>query len=148
MVEEKLQSGAREAEAARHAYYKKLKQKRVQQIVLSLSLAVFLLISLSIYLEYQVYSLKKLETFKEKTQETTPQTPAEIMEAVSHHIILPTGTPQVAAVQDAAKLSTTQAFFKDAQNGDVVIVYDTMILLYRPATDILVAIGDITVPAK
>lgn len=47
-----------------------------------------------------------------------------IVEKVGTLMLLPTGeVPQVALVQDAAKLKETEDFFKDAEDGDKVLVY-------------------------
>jgi hypothetical protein len=90
-----------------------------------------------------VYVLKKLEAANDITNPAVPATPNQIIEAVSKHIILPDTVPQIAAVQDAAKLSSSQEFFKDTVDGDVVIVYENMIIVYRPSKDLLVAVGDV-----
>ena len=48
-------------------------------------------------------------------------------------------TPTIATVNDATKLKN-QAFFKDAQNGDKVLIYTKLhkAILYRPSTHMLI----------
>lgn len=123
---------------------KKLRQKRLKKIILSLlSIAIFFFLT-TVYSQYQVYILKKLEASNAIMHPDVPTTPNQIVEAVAKHILLPDTVPQIASIQDAKKLSTSQAFFKDAVNGDVVLVYQTLIIIYRPTQDILVAVGDIS----
>ncbi|MCF7843741.1 hypothetical protein K9M47_02485 [Candidatus Gracilibacteria bacterium] len=126
-----------------HVVNKKNKQRRVKRIILSLFIISLFFIVTTIYSQYQVYSLKKLGIIKVLPASGVPSTTEQIIKAVSRHILLPDTIPQVAAVQDAKKLSTSQTFFKDAINGDVVLVYKTVIIIYRPSQDIVVAMGDI-----
>jgi len=53
-------------------------------------------------------------------------------------------TPTVAKVKDVDKLSG-QAFYKDARNGDYLLVYSKsgLALIYRESQDILVRVGDV-----
>lgn len=69
-----------------------------------------------------------------------------IITAVGQLYILPSGeTPTVATIKDKAKLSG-QTFFKDAQNGDYVLVYPKAktALLYRKSVNKLVNVGPIS----
>ncbi len=126
------------------SHIKKAKQKRVKNIVLSLIVISFFFFITTIYSQYKVYQLSKIENAKaDLLKGEIPNNPQQIIEAVSRHILLPKSTPQVAAVQDANKLVTSQPFFKDTLNGDVVLVYENTIVIYRPSKDIIVAVGDI-----
>lgn len=126
------------------SHVKKAKQKRVKKIVLSLFVISIFFFMTTIYSQYKVYKLSKFENIKANLLKgEIPSNPQQIIEAVSRHILLPTSTPQIAAVQDANKLITAQTFFKDALNGDIVLVYESTIVIYRPSKDIVVAVGDI-----
>lgn len=126
------------------AHAKKAKQKRLKKIVSSLlGVSIFFFLT-TIYLSYEVYALKKLARAEELAHPEIPVTPNQILEAVARHMILPDTVPQVATVEDAKKLSATQDFFKDVINGDVVVVYETMIVVYRPSSDILIAVGNVS----
>jgi hypothetical protein len=60
----------------------------------------------------------------------------QITNVVGKSVELPSGeTPTLATVSDVTKLKT-QAFFKDAQNNDKVLIYSRAgkALLYRPST--------------
>lgn len=127
---------------------KKSKQKRLQRIVVSLlGFSIFFLLT-TVYSQYEVYILKKLAAANEITHPEIATTPNQILEAVARHMILPDTIPQIATVEDAKKLSTTQDFFKDTINGDVVLVYEATIIVYRPSRDIVVAVGNVSAGQK
>lgn len=77
----------------------------------------------------------------------------QIIQQVGRIYQLPSGeAPTVAQIQDKTKL-TSQAFFKDAQNGDYVLVYKSakLALLYREKDRKLInvmPINDSQVPAE
>jgi hypothetical protein len=121
---------------------RKRKQKKIKTIMYVLSFSVVTLAVFGGYSQYKLYSLKKEELGVSGT--ITPKTGEEVVLALSRHILVPQGVPQVAIVQDASKLRETQAFFKDVENDDVVVVYDTSIYIYRPSKDIVVNAGDIS----
>ncbi len=139
---------------------RKSKQKRLQVVIITLIASVLILASLFGYTQYKLYSLSRQEmnestnigtvTSTSKSQDSQtgmtepPKTPEAIIKALGRHILLPEGTPQIAEVEDVEKLREKQAFFKNAKNGDIVVVYESMIFLYRPSLDIVIASGDIS----
>ncbi len=58
---------------------------------------------------------------------------------------LPNATPTLFTIDDPAKLSSNQAFFKDAVKGDVLFIYqDTLkAIIYSPSRNIVVNVGPI-----
>ncbi len=88
------------------------------------------------FLTYQ-YILTKNELNAAKNPTAAGKTEAEkITNQIKDAIELPTGeTPTLATVNDVSKLKA-QAFFKNAQNGDKVLVYTKagVAVLYRPST--------------
>ena len=62
---------------------------------------------------------------------------------------LPDETPTVATVKDINKLKD-QAFFKDAKNGDRLLIFSVtkQALLYREKTNQLINVGPITISAS
>ena len=72
----------------------------------------------------------------------------EILDKVGALIELPNEQPSVATVSDASKLRDQQ-FFKNAQNGDAVIIFPNAqkAILYRPSTDKIIEIAVYTPPS-
>lgn len=80
--------------------------------------------------------LKQLSNPQTVTQNETQ----DLIAKVGKLVVLPTGeTPTLATVNDATKLKN-QAFFKNAQNGDKVLIYNKagQAILYRPSTNKIV----------
>lgn len=69
----------------------------------------------------------------------------KLVEVVGKHVVLPepldVSQVQVAAVQDAEKLKPVSQFFKDAQNGDQLIIFPTKLVLFRPSENKVVNIS-------
>lgn len=66
----------------------------------------------------------------------------QIMRGVSKHMFLPEGDPTIVVVKDATAL-TGQAFFKNAQTGDVVLVYPEQAIIYSPERHKIVNVGPV-----
>ena len=142
-------------DAMKHKIEKRRKKQKKQQILFSTLFALVTLFAvLFAYSQYKLHTLSQQEVVpspKEDNASTVTtsmlnasSSPADVIKTLSRHILLPTGNPQIALIQDIAKLKETQSFFKDAQNGDIVVVYETMIYIYRPSKDVLVATSDIS----
>ncbi len=77
-----------------------------------------------LYLQYQkaqteITSLKSIGS----SSNLTPEQAKGIIDRVGKLVDLPTGEePTVAVIKDASKLKS-QAFFKNAQNGDIILIY-------------------------
>ncbi len=93
-----------------------------------------------IYSQYELYKLKD-PTYQQKiaADETN-----KIISKVSKLILLPEETPQIVVVQDVEKLRPLQPFFKDAENGDYVLVYQNLALIYSPTKNKLINVGPVT----
>jgi hypothetical protein len=122
---------------------KKARQRRVYTIILILLGASLFLLLTTMYSQYEVYTLKRIQSVKEKIPTTTD----EYITALSRHILIPEGTPQVASIKDVERLKSTQPFFKDALNGDVIIVIGSRLIIYRPNEDVIVGMGDMNAGA-
>lgn len=123
---------------------KKMKQRRLKRVIVILFGSSLFFCMTTVYFAYQEYALNKLAKAEELNHPDVPVTANQILEALSRHMILPDTVPQIAQVQDAAKIKNSQELFKDVENGDSVIVYETMIIVYRPSKDIIVAVGNVT----
>lgn len=125
---------------------KKKQQKKLKLIFGGFVSIIVLLIFFAGYSQYKLHTLSQDEMFvsdgpKVVTASTTPE---EIVAMLGRHILLPPGNPQIAEVKDIEKLRDQQAFFKNAENGDLIILYETTIFIYRPSRDIVVATADIS----
>jgi hypothetical protein len=81
----------------------------------------------------------------EGQQEVAKQEIRDIVEKVKAHMSLPEGEdPAMATVINAESLAKEQPFYKDASNGDKVIVYQkaNKAILYNPIKDIVVNVDE------
>ncbi len=124
--------------------YRKLKQKNLKILLGTLVALVFVFGGIAAYSQYKLRGIAEAELLVDVPKEKQPRTGEEIVRALGRHVILPEGSPQIAEVKDAARLKVSQAFFENAENGDVVVVYESTIYLYRPSKDLVVAHGNIT----
>jgi hypothetical protein len=129
----------------------KLESKKRQQRKLKMMFATFVgvIVLLVVIVAYSQYKLYKLSTDEkivsgETVTVNASTTPQEIIKMLGRHILLPEGDPQIAEVRDVEKLREQQAFFKNAENGDIIVLYESTIFIYRPSRDVVVASGDIT----
>ena len=89
----------------------------------------------------------QLTTLKTNPQAAVQQQTTELINQVGSLINLPKGeTPTVAAVTSAAQAKQQSAFFKDAQNGDKVLLYVKAgeAILYRPSTNKIIIVAPLT----
>ena len=74
------------------------------------------------------------------------QASQEIIDGVGRLIVVPTGKPTVATITDITKLKESNSeFYKDAQNGDVLLIYETEAIIYRKAENKIVAVAPVVV---
>jgi hypothetical protein len=108
------------------------------------------------YFGYTKYSTPAVETPEQQAAKAVEQKNAVIAK-VKALTVLPEEEPVLFTVNDANLLKTQQAFFKDAQNGDVLMVFqkDSKALIYRESENKIVNAGPIsfqqpapTTPAK
>ena len=84
-------------------------------------------------LNYYNASVKVAETPKTAGEAVTDV--QALINEISQHIVLPDETPEVATISDVTKLGGKD-FFKNAQNGDAVLIFKESGrgLIYRPST--------------
>lgn len=74
----------------------------------------------------------------------TDEQVGELIKRVSRFLVLPSDEqPSVAAISDSAALAQRQSFYKDAKDGDILIVYSSKAIIYDAAADKLVNVGPI-----
>ena len=102
----------------------------------------------SYYNYYQAQQkLAKLET-PEGQKELAEQETSILMDKIRRHMVLPDDEqPTVATVTDVNVLKENQPFFKNAENGDKVLVYvkDRKAIIYSPSKDVVVNVGVVAV---
>jgi hypothetical protein len=126
-------------------HQRKGKQRKLK-IILGFGILLIVALSTAVgYSQYKLFLLSRDEKLAERAPgQVSLKTGEEVVKALSRHILLPPGIPQIAEVQEAEKLRETQAFFKNVEQGDIVVVYETTIFVYRPSKDIVIASGDIS----
>ncbi|MEI7632376.1 MAG: hypothetical protein WCJ60_03570 [bacterium] len=116
-----------------HGKHKKSsKSKFVKKIILAL---VLIIIALSMYL-----------IFVNKNKKISTDTNLDIKSQISKHFVLPVDEePAIATVTDKNKISTP--FFKQAENGDKIIIYQNAkrVILYRPSIDRIIDVGPVSI---
>lgn len=67
---------------------------------------------------------------------------AKLVDVVGELVVLPepldVASVQVAAVQDADRLRTVSQFFREANNGDQLLIFPTKLVLFRPSENKIV----------
>lgn len=91
---------------------------------------------------YMNYQKAKSQLNSQGTQQLSEREVTRLTRSVSKHIVLPEGTPTIAVIKDITALAS-QSFFKNAQNGDVILVYPEQAIIYSPQRDMLVNVGPV-----
>ena len=83
---------------------------------------------------------------KNNPDQVAAQESSRITEKVSKLYKLPSETPTIATVQDKEKLKD-QPFFKDANNGDTILIYQgaRLAIIYRESENRLINVGPIAI---
>lgn len=58
---------------------------------------------------------------------------SSIRDRLSTFMVIPEDDPTVLEVSDAAELRGSNAFYQNVNNGDVVILWKTKAIIYRPS---------------
>lgn len=71
----------------------------------------------------------------------------ELIDKISRHIVLPDEKPVVATIEDKDILVKEQQFYKDAANGDYLIIFPqaAKAIIYSKEKDVLVNVGPLIV---
>jgi hypothetical protein len=95
-------------------------------------------------------SLQLLDTLEEQ-QELSEKQIKLINESVQRHISFPEGeVPFAVTITNAELLKQEQAFYKDAKDGDFLVIYSESqkALIYDPQNDVVVNVGPIQVDGE
>ncbi len=71
-----------------------------------------------------------------------------VVSSIGKLMIVPKGTPVLATVKDIAKLKQQQAFFRNAENGDDLVIFpqSNMAVIYSPSRNLIINVGPIRYP--
>lgn len=64
-----------------------------------------------------------------------------VIQRLNKHMETPTEEPLVATITDAIKLKEQEPFYKNAQNGDKVVIWKDKALIYRMEEDKIIDFG-------
>jgi len=69
---------------------------------------------------------------------------AELVSDISKFLVVPAGEkPSVVVIHDVQQLAAQQPFYKDAKDGDLLVLYSTRAIIYDAGTNKLVNVGPI-----
>ena len=125
--------------------------RKLLVLVLIVSLAVLAYVNYTKRVQL-ASELKKLSVQMEQLQTgNNPQNVAQaksIVEKVRRHIIIPANIdPTVATIVDVNTLKSRNDFYKNAKNGDNLIVTPTRAILYDPDKDIILDVVPVQIQA-
>ena len=119
--------------------------KRKRRLSLPVLLLWGLVVVLAAALGYTIWLNRSLSTPDAQTKIAEQQSQA-IIDAVSKLITVPSDKPTVATITDVAKLKQSNAaFYKDAVNGDVLLIYSTEAIVYRKSENKIIAVAPVVV---
>jgi hypothetical protein len=114
------------------------KKKKISPKIL-ISFVILALIGGVGYSQYQLYRATNAEYQKQVAEERTQK----VVQSVATLMELPEETPQVATVQDVDLLRQTQPFFGKAENGDLVLIYSQMAIIYSEKKNKIINVGPV-----
>lgn len=113
-------------------------QKQNVRKTILMGLTVLVFIGLASAAGYFFWQYRQLSSASAEAEQK------RVVSAVSKHMQLPEETPSVATVTDKEKLKE-QGFFKNAENGDKVLIYveNQRAILYRPSINRIIDIAPV-----
>ncbi len=126
--------------------------RKILSLLLVVALAVLAYVNYTKRIQLAM-ELQKLSVQMEQLQTgNNPQNVAaakQIVDKVRRHILIPTGIdPTVATIVDVNTLKSRNEFYKDAKNGDNLIVTPTRAILYDPDKDIILDVVPVQLTAQ
>ncbi len=119
-----------------------------------LILGIIIIVSLFVWVERQRRSAvrelsqtaQQLDEVKKSTQKSGEEVAREVLAKVRNHIEVPeTPAPTVATIIDVEKLKQTNDFYKQAKNGDHLIITQNRAILYAPDRDRIIDVVPVRV---
>jgi hypothetical protein len=105
----------------------------------------WIVIGIMLVLLALVFEAGRWSVYRAHSELSSMEQANAILVNVGKLIQLPNEQPTMATINDAASVKEAQPFLINAENGDVLIVYSNAreALLYRPATNKLIAVGPV-----
>lgn len=120
-------------------------KRRKKWLIIGAFTALVVLVGLTVLIWNYIATTKELNRLKDPEQ-AAASAQTELLAEVGKVIVLPKGeTPTIATVSDATKLQDKE-FFKNAQNGDKVLVYQKSkrAFIYRPSDKLVVNVATLS----
>jgi flagellar basal body-associated protein FliL len=118
------------------------KTRRVAPMTMILWVVVVVLAAGFGYMYWKNNELTKPEA-QTKLAEQASQ---NVIDSVSKLIIVPEDKPTVATITDVNKLrESNESFYKNAQNGDTLLLYSTQAIIYRSAENKIISVAPVVV---
>lgn len=112
----------------------------------------WLLILAAVLILVGVYELGRASVYRAHPELSSAEQATALLSKVGELIQLPKEQPTMATIDDAASAKKAQPFLVNAENGDILIVYQNaqQAIVYRPSTNKLIAVGPVnnSVPQK
>lgn len=106
---------------------------------------VILVVVIAAGVSSSLYFYSKYKDLKNNPAQVSQQNAIDLKNRVAKLITVPDEVPTIATVNDASKLKS-QTFFKDAQDGDKVLIFTQAkeAMIYRESTNKLINVGPIS----
>jgi len=124
---------------------KETKKKTFNKVQMILGgLLVIALLGLGVVTYGYLDAINKIDLLTQAQNEMSQEEIDTLLAEVSAHMLLPADeTPAIATIFDAAALSETQMFFKQAIDGDKVIIYSDKAIIFRPKEGLIINVGPV-----
>lgn len=127
---------------------KKLKKSIAQNWIIILFITIVIALGAGMFLIYKEYTKTKeeIEALKDPSRyaQLMEEEDQRVIEKLSLIMLLPDETYEIHEIFDAeAAREQLGEFFKDAQNGDKLIVYTSKAILYRADSNLIVNVGPV-----
>jgi len=86
---------------------------------------------------------KKIKQSQEVIIDQNQYLLSDILSKVKQHVELPDDMPLMAVIDNASALKSDQAFYAEAQNDDILLIFTDKAIIYRPDADLVVNIGQV-----
>lgn len=123
---------------------KKVKLNTTKKLPIKDIIMLLLIVIMALALGVTSFLYLKEKDKVNNPEKITEEEAKKIKEDVSKLILLPDDEPTIATIFDVEEAkNTNQEFYKNAQNGDVLLVFSETAMLYRPKDDKLIKVSPV-----